>query len=129
MIAKIRTEAEGVSKLRGFIQFVWNWQRAARAIVLVALFAFSFFRKLMFFSDPGSLNQPVEPWKTIRLVAQFWEGPKTNMIEASGCPDDTPIDELPRRMTEYLDRRVLTIAKLQPLIEQTQEGLGRWMWQ
>ncbi|WP_405110184.1 hypothetical protein L0Z65_01660 [Phaeobacter sp. BS52] len=134
MMAKFKSGAAGMSGVREFILFVWNEQKVVGAIVsaavaVVALFAFNFFSELMFFSDPGNLNRPVEPWMSMRLVAQSWGVPKENMIEALGYPDDTPIDELPRKVSEYLGERGLTIAEFQALIEQTQAKLRGGMWQ
>ncbi|OED43984.1 hypothetical protein AB833_02555 [Chromatiales bacterium (ex Bugula neritina AB1)] len=114
-----------------FCRFVWEEHRLVVFVTLVALlvsigFTVNFISEVLYFSDPANLNRTVEPWMSMRLVAQSWGLPKVVMIETLGYQAETPIDDLPRTVAEHLKASGMTLVEFQQLIENKAMSLGEW---
>lgn len=98
----------------GLWGYLWRTQRLAVMALLVsaltlAVFGTRFTVRLIYFSDPDHVQQPLEGWMTLGYVARSWEVPRQSLHDWLHLPPDTP-----RRATirEIADNMGLSPADL-----------------
>ena len=114
--------------MRGFIGFVWKEHRVIGLVTLAALctalyFAADFAGEALYFANPANQNRPVEPWMSIRYVELSWGLTKPVMFEIIGYDVETPPDDVPRSVGEFLSESGLTMEDFQAQVESAQQML------
>jgi hypothetical protein len=114
--------------MRGFLEFVWQKHRVIGLVTVAALcialyFAADFAGEALYFANPANQNRPVEAWMSIRYVEQSWGLTKPVMFDIIGYDIETPPENVPRSVGEYLAQSNLSIAEFQSMIEEAQQML------
>ncbi|SEN70309.1 hypothetical protein SAMN04488003_12719 [Loktanella fryxellensis] len=111
-----------------FVRFVWREQRVVAVLTAVALcvmlvFAADAVSEALYFADPAHRDQTIAPWMSIRYVEQSWDLTKPAMFAIIGLDPQTPPDDVPKSVGDYLRDSGQSLADFQGEVAAAQQAL------